>query len=71
MERISYEAHADNYQSKVMCYAIHTGGAVISIFQPNMDEDRHPRRYTFACDADFLNYADKIALLAEEVKRRS
>jgi len=71
MSRIDYEAHARNEESSVICYANNKGGATISVFKPYLLMDRMPRHFNFSCDADFLNYADKIALLAEHVKRRN
>ena len=68
---IAYEVNAKNSEEHILCYALNNGGAVISVFTPDPFKDKHPKHYTFACDSDFINFADKIKILADEVKRRS
>ena len=69
MKRIDYEAHAYSPDASIICYALNIGGVALSIFKPRIMEDRTPRHFNFT-DADFINFADKIAILEEQVKRR-
>lgn len=71
MNRIDYEVHVKNEESQFIAYAINSGGVALSIFKPEMMSDRNARHFGFSCDADFINFADKIAILAEHVKRRN
>ena len=71
MKRIDYEARAYSPDASIICYALNIGGVALSVFKPRKMEDRSPRPFTFDSDADFINFADKIVILAEQVKGRN
>lgn len=65
--RIGFEAHATNEEQQIMCYAVNSGGAVLSIFQPRIMEDTHPRHYNFT-DEEFFKYVDDLNKLVKIMK---
>jgi len=65
--RISFEAHAVNEEQQIMCYAVNCGGAVLSVFEPRIMEDKNGRHFNFT-DEEFFSYVDDLNKLVKIMK---
>ncbi len=67
MRKILFEAHTRNKEQQIMCYAVNSGGVVLSVFKPRIMEDTHSRHYNFT-DEEFFKYVDDLNKLAKIMK---